>query len=343
PFKVPSLEETINHPSYGSTVWALEPHRSGLCPAAQDRGGPINIAWEIHGDGPIKLVLISGLAGVLASWQRQTRYFGHDHGSRYSVLILDNRGMGRSDKPLGRYTTSGMARDVLDVIDHVGWGGDARDIHLVGISMGGMIAQEVACLAPRRLASLSLLCTSASVSNTTTLREYLVERAGFLVPKSTEQSIADTARKLFHDDWLGAPDAEDVPSPDTTPRCAAGVTYGMFDSNFQRFQAQELAKRRAPGVFTRTGFLCQLVAVQWHSKSPQQLKDMADAVGRERILVMHGTDDHMITVPNGRRLIDALQPGTGMIVQNMSHAPVMDRCKWFNELLDEKLQAWAQI
>jgi pimeloyl-ACP methyl ester carboxylesterase len=83
-----------------------------------------------------------GLGGVMRNWQRQTKDFGHKQADKYSCLILDNRGIGASDKPLLRYTTSEMAKDVVEVLDHVGWTGD-RSVHAVGISMGGMISQEL--------------------------------------------------------------------------------------------------------------------------------------------------------------------------------------------------------
>lgn len=89
-----------------------------------------------------------GLGGIKSGWQRQTRDLGHDRAARYSVLVLDNRGVGESDRPMrlqsprGRYTTVEMARDVVEVLDHVGWRGE-RAVHVVGLSMGGMIAQEL--------------------------------------------------------------------------------------------------------------------------------------------------------------------------------------------------------
>jgi len=89
-----------------------------------------------------------GLGALKTAWQRQTKDFGHsqntnrDHSPKYSCLIFDNRGMGLSDKPLLRYTTSEMAKDTLELIDHVGWTSQ-RQLHIIGISMGGMIAQEL--------------------------------------------------------------------------------------------------------------------------------------------------------------------------------------------------------
>ncbi|KAF4974325.1 hypothetical protein FZEAL_8754 [Fusarium zealandicum] len=343
----PSTQETLQHPAYPATVWALEPHQKGKLAVAKERRGPVGIAWEIHGDGPIKLVLIMGLAGVKASWQRQTKYFGHDRGDEYSVLLLDNRGMGGSDKPFGLYSTSEMALDVIEVLDHLGWTSN-REINLMGISMGGMIAQEVAIRIPKRLQSLSLLCTSASVENTKGLMATVSERMGFLVPKSMERSISDTALQLFTPEWLAAPDAEMLPEPGVTPRCGppppeVGPEYRLFDSNFQRFQAQELTKRRNPDEFSTRGLMCQLSAAGLHRKSDEQLHEIAEAVGRERILVMHGIRDNMISVPNGEKLVRALRPGVSLIMDGMGHAPVMERTQWFNSVLEERLGMWTKI
>lgn len=85
-----------------------------------------------------------GLGALKVQWQRQTKDFGHTEADKYTCLILDNRGMGESDKPRIRYSTSEMAKDTLEVIDHVGWTKN-RQLHVIGISMGGMIAQELVC------------------------------------------------------------------------------------------------------------------------------------------------------------------------------------------------------
>lgn len=83
-----------------------------------------------------------GLGAFKWYWQRQTQAFGHQQASKCSCLVFDNRGMGESDKPTMRYSTSEMAKDTIELLDHVGWAG-GRSVHVVGISMGGMIAQEV--------------------------------------------------------------------------------------------------------------------------------------------------------------------------------------------------------
>ena len=83
-----------------------------------------------------------GLGAFKWYWQRQTIDFGHDQASKYSCLIFDNRGMAESDKPVMRYSTSEMAKDTLELLDYLGWIGQ-RSVHVIGISMGGMIAQEM--------------------------------------------------------------------------------------------------------------------------------------------------------------------------------------------------------
>lgn len=291
-----------------------------------------------------------GLAGVKTSWQRQTKYFGHDRGDEYSVLIFDNRGMGESDKPLSRYTTGAMAVDFIELLNFIGWK-EERSVHLVGISMGGMVAQEVAYTIPGTLRSLSLISTTAQYESgpAKSWTDALWQRLGFVIPKSEEQSLIDTSRQLFSEEWLAAPDdAASLPSPKTTPRCGPAPgspdgEYLAFESNFQRFQAQELFKRRQTDWFTRQGFLCQLMAAAGHKKSPRQLKEIAGDVGRDRIFIMHGTADKMITVANGEKLIKHMQPGVGLIAEGVGHAAGMDRPDWFNSLLEERFIAWNKL
>ncbi|OTB02930.1 hypothetical protein M426DRAFT_322175 [Hypoxylon sp. CI-4A] len=331
----PSAEDVVKNPAFPTAMWQLEPHQSGVLPVAAGRGGPFNVAWEVHGDGPIKLILVCGLGFFKTAFQRQTMYFGHVRGSKYSVLVMDNRGMGRSDKPLMRYTTSEMARDILEVVDYLGWI-SPRLLHVCGISMGGMIAQELAYLAPDRISSLNLISTAAYIENTTSFTENMMNRITMLLPKSLDRSIQYAADAIFPSAYLAEPDNAEVPD-ESVPKCripAGG--YGKFSSNYQRFAAQEMTKQRDKDGFTKKGFLLQLIAAGWHHKSPSQLKELGDRVGRERILVLHGTSDKMISTPHGRKLIAFLEPGQGLIVDGLGHAPINERAKWFNELLGER-------
>lgn len=77
---------------------------------------------------------------ALQAWHNQVSYFAALPG--YAVLVFDNRGVGWSDTPPGAYSTSEMAKDVEELLDFVGWT-EPRSLNLAGVSMGGMIAQEL--------------------------------------------------------------------------------------------------------------------------------------------------------------------------------------------------------
>jgi hypothetical protein len=96
-----------------------------------------------------------------------------------------------------------------------------------------------------------------------------------------------------------------------------GWPYRHFDSNYARFAAGEILKQRDREGFTKPGFLLQVIAAGWHHKSADQLREIGDKVGRERILVLHGTHDRIISVPHGRKLIEYLQPGQSLVVDGM--------------------------
>lgn len=84
-----------------------------------------------------------------------------------------------------------------------------------------------------------------------------------------------------------------------------------FPTNGDRFAANELWKRTHPEFFTRAGFILQAIAAGWHNKSPAQLQQIASTVGKKRIMVVHGTQDRMITFPHGVVLWRGLERGEG--------------------------------
>lgn len=114
-------------------------------PAASEEG--FQIWHEVHGKGPQKVVFIMGLNNSCFGWLGQVEKFARDE--RYSVLVLDNRGYGNSETPseYHSYKTSEMALDVLEVCDHLKWT-EKQQLHITGVSMGGMISLEIAKIAP---------------------------------------------------------------------------------------------------------------------------------------------------------------------------------------------------
>ena len=99
------------------------------------------------------LLLIMGFGGDHTAWAFQMGALS----AKYRVIAFDNRGVGRTDAPDHPYTTRMMAGDALGLMDALG----IDRAHVIGVSMGGMIAQELALERPERVRSLHLGCTLA--------------------------------------------------------------------------------------------------------------------------------------------------------------------------------------
>jgi pimeloyl-ACP methyl ester carboxylesterase len=114
----------------------------------------INFYYEVHGSGK-PLTIINGL-GVDVS---EFGILAEDYTKSHKVLIFDNRGAGRSDKPDESYSIEQMASDTAGVMEKAGFNRSA----VMGISMGGRIALELALSKPNMVSKLVLVSTSARV------------------------------------------------------------------------------------------------------------------------------------------------------------------------------------
>lgn len=109
--------------------------------------------YEEHGEGE-PLLCAMGLSANTLAWALQVQAFAGQH----RTVIFDNRDVGQSSMADGDYEITDMAADTLALADHLG----LDSFHLLGYSMGGAIAQEVALAAPERVSSLTLAVTFAS-------------------------------------------------------------------------------------------------------------------------------------------------------------------------------------
>jgi len=109
------------------------------------------IYWDEQGSGE-PLLLIMGLSYPSYMWHRTRPLLAES----YRTIAFDNRGIGQSDVPAGVYPIAVMASDAVAVLDAAG----VERAHVIGTSMGGMIAQEFALQYPKRVRSLILGCTS---------------------------------------------------------------------------------------------------------------------------------------------------------------------------------------
>jgi 3-oxoadipate enol-lactonase len=112
------------------------------------------IAYTVAGrrDGE-PLLMVQGLGADTRGWLMQKRALG----SRFRLVMVDNRGVGRSERAPGPYDLEVMATDALAALDHAGYG----SAHVIGASMGGIISQIIGVRHQQRVRSLVLACTAS--------------------------------------------------------------------------------------------------------------------------------------------------------------------------------------
>jgi pimeloyl-ACP methyl ester carboxylesterase len=112
----------------------------------------VELYYEISGKGP-NLVLIEGLGVATWLWEKQVPEFAKN----FTTLIYDNRGTGKSEKPAGPYSITMMADDLAALLDTL----KISKTHVLGVSMGGFIAQDFALRYPQKVDRVVLVATSA--------------------------------------------------------------------------------------------------------------------------------------------------------------------------------------
>jgi pimeloyl-ACP methyl ester carboxylesterase len=146
----------------------------------------VRIAYEEAGSGP-PLLLIHGLGYPRWGWEPVVEPLAKTH----RVITFDNRGIGDSDAPPGPYDTATMAADAVAVLDAVG----VRRAHVMGASLGGMIAQMLALDHPHRVDRLILACTTPGGAEAYPLPEatltLLREAAGLPADEATHRLTAN--------------------------------------------------------------------------------------------------------------------------------------------------------
>ena len=227
----------------------------------------VSLNYELHGTGA-PVLMIMGLGVGLVGWLPQIEDLA---GEDWQLCVYDNRGVGRSSVPRPPYSMSRMAADALALMDHLGW----QRAHVVGISMGGMIAQHLALSAPERVQSLALMATHAGGWGGRPTRTALTGLAG------AHLSGSATLRRRALVSMLYSPQFIDQMGMDE-------IDTGL---------KQSILHSPAP----RRGMVGQVSAIVRH-RTLRRLSALRDLPA----LVVTGTEDAMVRPDNSRRIAAAL-------------------------------------
>jgi 3-oxoadipate enol-lactonase len=247
----------------------------------------IQLHYRLEGDGEETIVLINGLADDLETWVLQVDDF---LAAGYRVLRFDNRGVGASSAPAGPYSSAMLAADAKALVDSLA----LTDFHLMGVSMGGMIAQEYALNYPGDLRSVTFGCTYAAPG-----------------PFCSRMFAmwADMAPVLG------------------VPFVMRDVTLWAFTVPFFEQRGEELAEfETAMRYMTQPtrAYLAQLAVIQNH--------DATSRLGQISVptLVLAGGEDILIPVSLSRRIHDAI-PGSEWATTKGGHACLWEHPAEFNQ------------
>jgi 3-oxoadipate enol-lactonase len=212
------------------------------------------LAVSVAGDGPLVLFL-HGIRGNRGNWSSQVDFFSQ----RWRAAAWDARGYGDSDDYAGPLQFDHFSGDVLRVIEHFG----VKKAHLVGLSMGGRIARNVALRFPERLRSLTLVNTTPGFDSMSMdeVRRFVTER-NTQTPESVRRLLGSRARPgAFETLWqsvstmreesyrktLEASVAQDRGAPLENIRVPTLVVAGDEDTVYPPDVARDVA-RRIPGA-----------------------------------------------------------------------------------------------
>ena len=150
----------------------------------------ISINYQITGTGP-RVLFFNGSGATLESSQLLIKALAKE----CEVLAHDQRGLGLTSIPDGPYTMAQYASDGAALLDHVGW----ETCAIVGISFGGMVAQEFAVTHPNRVERLALLCTSAGGAAGSS---YPLHELGTLSVEERSAKVTTLTDSRFTPEWL---------------------------------------------------------------------------------------------------------------------------------------------
>ena len=229
----------------------------------------MRIAYELRGTRHRRrpwLVLVQGMGFDRLGWQPVLGRLGR----RFRLVLMDNRGSGRSDRPADTFAVADMVGDVVAVLDAAG----IRRAHVLGASLGGMVAQELAITHPERVDGLVLASTTPGWPFA-----YPMPAATVRLIAATTDMTADAAVRRHSENTLSARTVRH--RPELVDRLVRLQGYGPADAGILRAQAR--AGARYAGCLRQARI-------------------------RARTLIVHGDADTVVDPRNARLLAERI-PG----------------------------------
>jgi pimeloyl-ACP methyl ester carboxylesterase len=249
----------------------------------------INLYYEVSGQGA-PLILIMGLRRNVSWWYQQIP----DLSQHFRVIAFDNRGAGRSDKPVMEYSISLFADDTAGLMKALG----IQNAHVLGISMGGYIAQELAIRHPEMVRSLILGCTSPGGNRAVIMSEERMKKFTANDGLTPEEILRKDMDIYFSDDFIAN-------QPDKVKE--------FIEISLRHYQPPD-------------AFLRQFAACQKH--------DTVDRLHKIKVpvLITAGDDDPLVPSVNSTILKELLGDAELLLYPGRRHCFFIEEGKMFNRI-----------
>lgn len=252
----------------------------------------INIYYEVHGEGK-PLLMIQGLGYSSKFWFKQlpqlSKYF--------KVIIFDNRDVGRSDEAEEAYTIRDMTEDAVNLLEHIG----IEKAHIAGVSMGGLIAQDLSVNNPDKVKKLILMDTHPGGP------EYL---------ESTEEL------------WKEIGDVEGLSLKEAYKK---GIEYAVTDDFLKNNQetVEKIIQMKLDRPQPVQAFNRQFTAAsQFDIRN--QLKEIKSST-----LVIHGKNDQIVPIKFAQQIAEEIPDAELQIIKKAGHLAFIEKADKVNKSIIE--------
>lgn len=248
----------------------------------------LKLYYEVKGEGE-PLLMIQGLGYSSRFWFKQTPTLSE----HFKLIVFDNRDVGRSEKVEEKYSIGDMAKDTISLLDHL----EIEKTHVIGVSMGGLIAQQLTINNPNRVKKLILLDTHPGGP------EYL---------EATE------------DLWEEVTDVEGLSLEEIYRK---GIRYAVTDSFFEnrKDMVKKLVNMRKerpqpPQAFQR----------QFSAASQFDVRKKLSEIKRPT-LIIHGEEDQIVPLRFGKELKEKIPDSKIRTIENAGHLAFIEKPEAVNE------------
>jgi pimeloyl-ACP methyl ester carboxylesterase len=265
----------------------------------------INIYYEVHGSGE-PLLLIEGLGYSSWMWYKQVPVLSKSH----KVIIFDNRGAGNTDKPDSEYTIELMAADAAGLLKEMG----VESAHVLGVSLGGYVAQELAISEPDMVRNLMLVSTNSGPGKPITGKSPFFN--GFLKLWGFLPTAFDGSR--------GPVRLEYAMSDEERMRYGLSLAFSeeYFKNNSD--EIDRIMEWRLENPQPEYAWRRQLLAGIGYDSSPRSGEITS------RTLLVNGAQDRIVSPESALKLSKKIPDSTLVVLEGAGHLLFIERPEEFN-------------